>query len=310
LEKAIADIPQLIPVDGLSAEPLRFATLSSQWPAGSGAADVVLLASDAVLTVVETKLNRNPEARREVVSQVIEYAAYLTEWSAAEIAERAGSTFKAAVEELVDDAETEDEFRSRLDKNLRDGRLRLLVAVDEVGEQALKLVTFLNANSNFEIYLLQVSAYEDSGVEIFVPTLHGYARKTPVTRITRTWDWGDYQSELGWTPAQIIKAQEELERLRRVADEWITEIRFHGGWISIHCLGKEAFGIAVSKRRGLELWFYATGGPMTPVPSGVTATQNKGTLNLGGSIENLSDDQLRQLCEQSLKHLNLMSANE
>ena len=48
---------------------------------GAGPADILYLTPSGQVVVVETKLWRNPEARREVVGQILDCARQLTGWS-------------------------------------------------------------------------------------------------------------------------------------------------------------------------------------------------------------------------------------
>lgn len=323
LQRKIAELPSLLPLETVSDEPVSHLTIGMEWPAGTGKADIILIGSDAVLTIVETKLSRNPEARREVVAQVLEYAAYLSEWTIYEIQQRAeeffhtddcpldyrNKSFDEVLEGFVQDSEESvDSLKASIERNLRQGRIRLIVAVDEVSEQAQKIVTFVNAYSSFDIYLLQVSEFEDKdGRLTLVPSLYGYARKVSATRSSRQWDWEKYESELGWSGDQVREAQRYLEKLQKVAHRWEPEARLHQGWIGLRCLGREKFGIQVFKRRGLELWFQLDEHPADVLPAGITPRQTKEYLYLGGNLESINDDQLFRLCEAALKRSGLIT---
>ena len=272
LQRNIAELPSLVALDMVIDEPVSHQTVGLEWTVGSGRADIILVGSDALLTVIETKLNRNPEARREVIAQILEYAAYLSEWTIVEIQHRAddfiqsddcpaayrGTSFDQVLQSLLDQSGNDasvNSFKSDIEQNLRQGRMRLVVAVDEVGEQAQKIVSFVNAYSSFDIYLLQVSVFEDAQRgRIFAPSLHGYARKMQTSRVRVNWNWEMYESELSWTADQIQRSQELVGQLEAISAAWNKETRFHPGWISVRCFGKEAFGVQVSKKRGLELW--------------------------------------------------------
>ncbi|HXU23892.1 MAG TPA: hypothetical protein VN697_07665, partial [Tepidiformaceae bacterium] len=78
LQSLILTSPELL--GPLGAE-LRFIPIGWEVPLGPGRLDLLFLDSDGVLTLVETKLKANNESRREVVGQILEYAAYAAEWS-------------------------------------------------------------------------------------------------------------------------------------------------------------------------------------------------------------------------------------
>jgi ElaB/YqjD/DUF883 family membrane-anchored ribosome-binding protein len=324
LQKNIAQVPDLISLETVSDEPISFLTIGQEWPAGTGRADIVLVGSDAILTIVETKLSRNPEARREVIAQLLEYAAYLSEWTIYEIQSRAeeyflsekapsdclGKSFDDVLAAFLEDSdESIESFKGEIEENLRRGRLRLIVGVDEVGEQAQKIVTFVNAYSSFDIYLLQIAFYTDEGDRhIFVPTLHGYARKVSTTRGGRQWDWDDYEPELGWASEQVSAARQWIDRLLSVAQEWQPETRLHQGWVSVRCLGREMLGVQVFKRRGLEIWFKLADYKAISIPESVTPRKTKEYLYLSGALHELSDDTLRGLTRLGLEQAGLLSS--
>ena len=52
-------------------------------PAGS--IDNLFLSTDGYLVVVETKLWRNPDARRSVIAQILDYAAHVRQWDYTQI---------------------------------------------------------------------------------------------------------------------------------------------------------------------------------------------------------------------------------
>lgn len=196
LQENIQRLPELIPIEDAIGQQVALLPIGMEVQVGSGAIDILMLDSEGVLTIVETKLAKNPESRREVIGQVLEYGAHISEWSLLDVereaerffrsgdapSEHKNSTFKAAIERFLDAAGQEikepQELLNRIAENLHSGRLRLIVASDQLLEVALKTITFVNAYSSFEMYLLQVTCYVDGdGTSIYVPSLHGYTRK-------------------------------------------------------------------------------------------------------------------------------------
>ena len=101
----------------------------------TGELDLLFVNSDGLPIVVETKRGINPEARREVIGQVIDYLATLTDLTVDELNGRVGGKLKDAIEKLTEGAEAGETEESEFDRvwqkvgaNLRTGQARLVVA--------------------------------------------------------------------------------------------------------------------------------------------------------------------------------------
>ena len=313
-------------MDLISDDDVVHVTIGQEWRAGSGRADVVLLGSDAIITVVETKLKRNPESRREVIAQVLEYGAYLTEWTIAEISQRASEFFQSesaplelqgkSLNDIFSSLLTEDDdvdsFKTRIEQNLREGRIRMVIAVDEFGDQAKKIVTFINAYSSFDIFLLEISAYTDEdGRQIFVPSLHGVTRKVAPPREPTRWDWNKFETELGWSSEEVARAERLNARLESLTRKWQPEFRFRGGWTNFYFGGRKSpFGVTRSKQRGLEFWFRLTQPLEAPIPTSIHVRRPKNYAYLSGRLEEISDDSLLALCRAAISEAGIEPASD
>jgi hypothetical protein len=81
LQKAIEKNPELVlaprRAGGLVEDDERWVFWKKERSVGVGNLDVLLLSESGRIGIVETKLAYNPEARREVLAQLLEYALYL-----------------------------------------------------------------------------------------------------------------------------------------------------------------------------------------------------------------------------------------
>ena len=205
LQDYLEEYPTLIPLADIVEGASDLICIGREVGAGSGSIDLFCIDKDSLLTVVETKLRRNREARREVIGQIIEYASYVSQWTADDVYKIAneyftkstrvppsykGKTLEVIMEEIVGDEFSEEDFRAKIGQNLRDGRIRLIIAVDELIEPLRATVTFLNSHSNFDVLLLQVTDFqENEAKKVLVPLLFGYATKSSGRgRETRHWD--------------------------------------------------------------------------------------------------------------------------
>jgi hypothetical protein len=58
-------------------------------------------------------------------------------------------------------------------RNVTDGRFRFVVLMDAIGQKLKDLLNFINQNSEFSIYGVEVDYYKHDGYEIVIPNLHG-----------------------------------------------------------------------------------------------------------------------------------------
>lgn len=322
LQTFLRDHAELIPVDEieLGTPPL----LCIGWEVGvaSGSEDLLYIDETGLMTVVETKLRKNPESRREVVGQILEYASYASEWTVEEVEAKAqrflssaecpreyrGLTFQQALRRFLDKTGSpavEDfsypNFLGGIRANLEQGRVRLIIAIDEPPPSLLRTVEFVNRYSeHFEMYLIQLKRFHDIGTDqnIFVPALFGKVR-----RERREWNWQRYIAELGWSSEDVQRVQTVTTRLESVSQARQPETRFNAGWVTIYCFGKSVFGAQRTKKRGIELFFRLKENPEKGLPEGVNHRQTKDYLYLSGKLDSIGDEQLRRLCEATLREV-------
>lgn len=108
---------------------------------GAGYADALYINSMGMPTLVECKLWRNPEARREVVGQIIDYARALRRWTFSDLQREAararkeqGFDLAAHVRKAVGGELDTAAFVDNVTRNLTRSRIMLLVLGDGIRE--------------------------------------------------------------------------------------------------------------------------------------------------------------------------------
>src|SRR4051794_8880528 len=81
LQSLVMSHPTVLAADDIEPAFATVIPVCTELPTGSGFIDNLLVTPNGDLAIVECKLWRNPEARREVVAQIIEYAKSLARWS-------------------------------------------------------------------------------------------------------------------------------------------------------------------------------------------------------------------------------------
>jgi len=129
--------------------------IGKEVPVTGGRIDVLYVSQSGYPVIVETKLWRNPESKREVVAQVLDLAFAFSKWGFDQVEEHTKHftssiygkeiDLKKLLETEFGDAEIDYEgFRENLDKNLRFGRFLVAVVGDRIRSTSLDITTSMN----------------------------------------------------------------------------------------------------------------------------------------------------------------------
>jgi hypothetical protein len=191
LQELLERYPQLLAGYQMSrSDPRRFLLVRREAPVadhegggGRWSIDHVFLDQDAIPTLVEVKRSSDTRIRREVIGQMLDYAAngaqywgegalrLLFEGSCADTGRDPG----AVLEEVIGAEADAEEFWARAERNLRGGVLRLVFVADVIPDELAAVIEFLNARMHdTEVYGVEVRRYAAKGTdECFVPRLIG-----------------------------------------------------------------------------------------------------------------------------------------
>jgi hypothetical protein len=177
---------------------------------GAGATwsvDHLFVADDAVPVVVEVKRSSDTRIRREVVGQMLDYAANAVRyWPIGELraafdetAAASGTTGEARLREAIPDVDVE-EFWGRVAANLAAGHVRMVFVADELPDELIRVIEFLNEQmSPAEVLGVEVPQFVGAdGHQVLVPRLIGRTSAAVATK----------QSAAGtqWSEATLLEA--------------------------------------------------------------------------------------------------------
>lgn len=151
-------------IDPVFAQPVPICT---ELNTSAGALDNLLVTASGLPVLVECKLWRNPQARREVVGQILDYAKELSRWSSAdlqrEVRRRLGREGDPVLELVRAAGHAVDEiaFGDALTLNLRRGRFLLLIVGDGIREGVEAIAEYLQAHAglHFTLGLVELPIY-------------------------------------------------------------------------------------------------------------------------------------------------------
>jgi len=213
----------------------REASLASEEDgAGRWSVDHLFLDQDAVPTIVEVKRSTDTRIRREVVGQMLDYAANgVVYWSVDKLRAQfeANPESEQDISDLLGDPDTDPEdFWQRVKTNLQAGKVRLIFVSDRIPDELRRIVEFLNEQMNpAEVLAVEIKQYvsQDSNLKTLVPRIIGQTAKAQDSksggaRSSRQWDGTSFFEELeSQVPEAIMPARAILEwaenRVNRVA---------------------------------------------------------------------------------------------
>ena len=186
----------LLPGDQIDPEaPRRWLLVSREMSVPGGedegarwSLDHLFLDQDGIPTFVECKRASDTRGRREVVAQMLDYAANGVEYwgmdklrqAAAETATSRGTSLDDAIRELLggDDGSGIEDYWQRVESNLRSGKVRLLFVTEETPRELRRLVEFLNEKmADVEVLAVEIKQFVNNDQKILVPRVIGLTEK-------------------------------------------------------------------------------------------------------------------------------------
>jgi len=205
LQNYIHENPESIPVYEI-AEDKRLFVVAREFSTESGPIDALAVDKDGDLYVVETKLYKNPD-KRTVVAQALDYGAslwkHLGDFSEfldvlnEEVQDKFQMSFSEKVKEFF---KLEDEQVSlmldSMKNNLRNGNLKFVILMDSMDERLRDLIIYVNQNSQFDIFAVELEYYKFKDYEIVIPKIFGVEVRKSV---------GSHSaSNIDWTPEKFL----------------------------------------------------------------------------------------------------------
>jgi hypothetical protein len=149
--------------------------------------DHLFLDADGVPVVVEVKRASDTRIRREVVGQMLDYAANGSKyWPVAELREgveqRSAGDGPDPVSALWPDVDV-DEFWETVETNLQAGKIRLLFVADKIPPELARIIEFLNEQmSPAEVLGVELRQYAGAGQVAYVPRVIGQTSRAQETK--------------------------------------------------------------------------------------------------------------------------------
>ena len=203
LQRLLESNYDLLPGDQIDPEePRRWLLIKREMPVPDPSTggnrwsiDFLFVDQSATPTFVECKRFEDTRARREVMGQMLEYAANGHHyWQKDEIrafataaATARGESIEDAIARLrpTDDLEV-DAFFERVEENLRESQLRLVFFLEEAPPELRSVVDFLNKQmERSDILIVEARLHElPDGRRVLTPSVFGYTEQARMAKRT------------------------------------------------------------------------------------------------------------------------------
>lgn len=170
--------------------------------------DHLFLDQDGIPTLVEVKRSSDTRIRREVVGQMLDYAANAVMYWPVEKLEARFVTYcleneqdpAEKLRELTGDKQDPEEFWKRVKTNLLAGKIRMVFVADVIPSELKRIVEFLNEQMDpAEVIALEIKQYIGDGVKSLVPRVIGQTEQATLKKSGQTkrkWTEEEFLSEL------------------------------------------------------------------------------------------------------------------
>lgn len=203
---------------------------------GRWSLDHLFLDQDGILILVEVKRSSDSRSRRELVGQLLEYAANaLIYWTVETI--RKSFELNCQREDINPDEkiittfsiDNIEDYWLNVKNNLEKGRLRLIFVADEIPFELKTLVEFLNENfTDIEVLAIEIKQFVGEGNKILAPRVVGQTSKSQIRKdkvnTKKQWNAEMFFSELGKRLGE--KAKDTAENIYK----WAVDRKLTISW--------------------------------------------------------------------------------
>lgn len=185
LQNLLAKHPSALPTADIEPIYAPLFLIGQEIQTENGRIDIMYVTPSGHLVIVETKLWSNPDARRAVVGQILEYATAVKNWDYEKVNQAyqaynktRTSLFDALVAAGHKEASDQIEFIDVLNKNIRKARFLLMIVGDGIHENVEQLVEYTAdmIDMHHNIALCELEIYKIGTSKIVIPHLTAHTK--------------------------------------------------------------------------------------------------------------------------------------
>jgi len=179
MQEYIENNPEVVPLHEVK-ENTEFSVIAREYTIDGEYVDAIILDEDGDVYIIETKLENNSD-KRQVIAQAFDYGAAL--WDSQQPyktleqlegdLDHHSSLREWAEAELNLEGDSYDLFRNQLMENLDNGDFSYVIVMDGIEDRLKTLIKYLNQNSSFTLFGVELEYYEFDEKLIANPNIYG-----------------------------------------------------------------------------------------------------------------------------------------
>ncbi len=179
MQEYIEENPEVVPLHEVKNDT-KFSVIAREYTVDGEYVDAIILDEDGDVYIIETKLESNSD-KRKVIAQAFDYGAAL--WDSQQpyktIEQLEGdldqhsSLREWAEAELNLEGDSYELFRKQLMENLDKGNFSYVIVMDGIEDRLKTLIKYLNKNSSFTLFGVELDYYKFEDKIIANPNIFG-----------------------------------------------------------------------------------------------------------------------------------------
>lgn len=228
LQRLLAEYPNLLRMDNDEGKPTRWLLVKREMGVPDDQSmnrwslDHLFLDLKGIPTLVEVKRATDTRSRREVVAQMLDYAANaIIHWPIERIqtefektAGSLGADPGQVLQNFLEESTSPEEFWNAVKTNLLAGKIRMLFVADEIQKELKRIIEFLNEQMDpAEVLGIEIRQFSGGGVKSLVPELVG---QTMISEIRKSGNSKQWDEESFFSTLEERNNERELNLIRNL----------------------------------------------------------------------------------------------
>lgn len=244
LQEFLAKYPALLPGNQIdTSSPRRWLLISRETPVpgeegggGRWSLDHLFLDQDAIPTLVEVKRSTDTRIRREVVGQMLDYAANaVLHWPMQQIqgaftsrCEKHGLDADSELQKFLGKEGDPEAFWDKVKTNLKAEKVRLVFVADVIPLELQRIIEFLNGQMDpAEVLAVEIKQYASKSLRTLVPRVIGKTAEAQAAKAAgprKQWDEPSFFEDL-----ESRAGSEDCAVAKRIMD-WAQDKKLDSAW--------------------------------------------------------------------------------